>query len=146
VKSARAPAPVSWPRSAFAIRGRGQYVVGIGGHAVSGDFTVNLCTRALACSQLLDDHNSGPSLMTKTVAVAIERPRGTLRLIVARAQPPSWLKIPRRRFDNGRLAPQREKCGVVGLMIRHDSPMALFDVAQASNDTKFGPASQTPSK
>src|SRR5262245_8680047 len=73
-------------RGTFAIRRRRSHVVGIGGHAVPCDFTVNLCATRSRVFQLLHDDDSRAFAHHKTIAVPIEWSRGALGLIVARAE------------------------------------------------------------
>src|SRR4029077_17048338 len=73
-------------RGALAIWRRRGHMVRIGGEAVSCDFAIDFRTARFGVLQFLPHHNARAFAHHKTIAVAIERARRALRLVVPRTE------------------------------------------------------------
>src|SRR5439155_8985767 len=73
---------------AVSVLGGRRDVKGVARRAVTGDLRVDARPAPFRVAQLLQDHDPGPLPDHEAVALLVERPRGLLRLVVARGQGP----------------------------------------------------------
>src|SRR6266542_3883420 len=125
---------------AFTVRRRRSHVISVGRKTVSCEFTVIFAPRALACSNSSTTTTPAPSLITKPSRSRSNgreaRSGSSLQVLSAfMAENPAR---PISTIDASE-PPARKTSASPNLMIRQDSQMALFDVAQAVTIHKFGP-------
>ena len=113
----------------------------IGGKSIAGEFAVNFRAARFRMFEFLDHHDSGAFAHDKTVAVSIPRARRALRLVIARAERFHCRKAGQDRSGtiDASEPPARKMSASPNLIMRQDSPMALFEVAQAVTMQRFGP-------
>ena len=73
-------------RRAFAVGRRRGHVIGVAGKSVAGEFAPDFRAARFGVLEFFDHHHAGAFAHDESVAIAIERPRGALRFVVARAE------------------------------------------------------------
>ncbi len=104
---------------AFAARGGRGHMVRVGGVAVARHFGVNARAAGLGVLQFLQHHHAAAFAHDKSVAVAVERSRSVLGIVVAGAQGAHGAKAAQAQRNDGRFA-------AAG---KHDFGVAHFDGA-----------------
>src|ERR1700720_240519 len=96
-------------RGAFAVRWRSSHVVGVCRKSVAREFAVNLRAASFRVFQLFHDNNTGAFAHDKSIAIAVERSRSALGLVVARAERSHGRETCETNRDNRSLGASSEK-------------------------------------
>src|SRR6202022_2939372 len=96
-------------RGAFAVRWRSSHVVGVCSKSVSREFAINLRAARFRVFQLFYDNNTGAFAHAKAIAIAVERSRSALGLVVARAERSHGGETCKTNRDNRSLGASSEK-------------------------------------
>jgi len=121
--------------------------MGVGGKAVAGQLAINFRAAGFRMFELFDDDHAGASPMTKP---SRSRSNGREARSVRRSALLSAFieENPARPIGmiEASAPPARKMSASPNLMMRHDSPIALFEGAHAVTMQKFGPCKQNSSR